>query len=88
MMYIELRCEAQPYIKLLSSHRSGLVCQLADRLGTELIMNSRQFIARQRVKYIWKTLKHTDRVTGASYREMEGKSDLPAWEYEKTPRIT
>jgi hypothetical protein len=50
-------------------------------------MNSRQFIAKQRVKYIWKSLKRKDRITGNAYRELEGESDeLSFWDFEPTPR--
>lgn len=49
-------------------------------------MNNRQFIARQRVKYIWKSLRRTERITGTAYRDIEGATDSPFWEYEVTPR--
>jgi hypothetical protein len=50
-------------------------------------MNSRQFIAKQRVKYIWKSLKRTDLITGTAYRELEGETDKDAfWDFEPTPR--
>lgn len=49
-------------------------------------MNSRQFIAKQRVKYIWKSLKRTDLITGTAYRDISGGTQERFWDYEPTPR--
>jgi hypothetical protein len=49
-------------------------------------MNSRQFVAKQRVKYLWKSLKRTDRITGTAYRETTGKTLDAFWDYEPLPR--
>jgi hypothetical protein len=51
-------------------------------------MNSRQFIAKQRVKYIWKSLKRTDLITGTAYRDTTDITDAleSFWDYEPLPR--
>ena len=49
-------------------------------------MNNRQFLARQRVKYYWKALKHTSRLTGDTYRDEQGMGESAFWDYEPTPR--
>lgn len=50
-------------------------------------MNNRQFIAKQRVKYIWKTLKY-NRSAETNFRDTQDTSELSFWEYEQTPRTT
>ena len=49
-------------------------------------MNNRQFIAKQRVKYLWKSLKRTDRITGSGHREITGQTSDSFWDFEPTPR--
>jgi hypothetical protein len=49
-------------------------------------MNSKQFVTKQRVKYIWKSLKRTDLITGNAYRETTGKTLDSFWDYEPIPR--
>jgi hypothetical protein len=49
-------------------------------------MNSRQFVAKQRVKYIWKSLRRTDLITGNAYRETVGKTQDAFWDYEPLQR--
>lgn len=49
-------------------------------------MNNAQFLAKQRVKYIWKTLKRTDLITGTAYRDTDGVTKDNFWDYEPTPR--
>lgn len=48
-------------------------------------MNNRQFIAKQRVKHIWKTLKY-NRPAKNIQRDIQDTNELSFWEYEKTPR--
>lgn len=49
-------------------------------------MNNQQFIARQTVKYYWKALKHTTRISSSDFRD-EGKIQQDyLWDYEQTPR--
>ena len=49
-------------------------------------MNNRQFIAKQRVKYIWKSLVRTDRLTGTGYRDIERETGDLFWDFEPLPR--
>lgn len=49
-------------------------------------MKNRQFIAKQRVKYIWKSLKRTDVITGTAYRDITGETRESFWDYEPLPR--
>lgn len=49
-------------------------------------MNTQQFLAKQRVKYIWKNLKRTDYITGTAYRDTTGETRDSFWDYEPTPR--
>lgn len=50
-------------------------------------MTNQQFITRQTVKYYWKAIKHTARISAPVPRE-DGvtRSDI-FWEYEQTPRV-
>lgn len=50
------------------------------------MMNSQRFITRQRVKYYWKALKHTGRLTGGAERDHQGVTADAFWMYEQTPR--
>lgn len=50
-------------------------------------MNSQHFIAKQRIKYYWKTLKYTTQKTDSitdTDTDVAVKDSF--WEYEKTPR--
>lgn len=47
-------------------------------------MNNRQFIAKQRVKYLWKSLKRTDRITGVESADVDSKELF--WDFELIPR--
>lgn len=49
-------------------------------------MNNSQFIAKQRVKYYWKSLKHTARLARGDKRDEQGASNDAFWDYEQTPR--
>lgn len=48
-------------------------------------MNNQQFIAKQTVKYYWKALKHSARITPLRDDGI-ARNDL-FWDYEKTPRV-
>lgn len=50
-------------------------------------MNNQQFIARQTVKYYWKALKQTTRMSPTGFRDgVDTKQEL-FWDYEQTPRV-
>jgi hypothetical protein len=50
-------------------------------------MKSQQFLAKQRVKYYWKALKHTTRLDNTTFNDDGEESTTDSfWEYEQTPR--
>ncbi len=50
-------------------------------------MNNNAFIARQRIKYYWKTLKHTKNTSKQASMMSSQTAVDPFWDYEKTPRV-
>jgi len=45
-------------------------------------MNKNQFIAKQRIKYLWKTIRRSDYDTGSAYRDVDSKPKSSFWDYE------
>jgi len=50
-------------------------------------MNRQQFIAKQTVKYYWKALKQTTRISAPIVRDPGTTQATTLWDYEKTPRV-